>query len=171
MAYPKIVPFNWQTAKKTATSFCFSPIHDSFISSHPLIPLVLNKAEVRENGRDGKRQGFGIPGGGVNPEWLDTQSGAAKRELEDETGLVVSKISPFPLIEEHQLIISDKKTEDRIKLIRYENGKEPAIKIDSHNQIAILNPIRAGRDARKCRVGKCCVTTVRPPLNQSASMD
>ncbi len=140
--YAKIVPFNWQTARKSATSFCFAPIYDSLISTHPLVPLVLNKAETRENGTGGKRQGFGIPGGGVNPEWMDSLSGAAKREMEDETGLTVSKISTVPLIEEPQLIISDRKTEERIgQPIRYEKGKEPPVKIDAHNHTAICNPV------------------------------
>jgi len=140
--YAKIVPFNWQTVKKSATSFCFAPIQDSFISTHPLIPLVLNKAELKKDGGEGKKQGFGIPGGGVNPEWMDSLSGAAKREMEDETGLTVSKIITVPLIEEPQLIISDKRTETRIgQPIRYEKGKEPPIKIDAHNHTAISNPI------------------------------
>lgn len=141
MAYQKIVPFNWQTAKKSVTSFLFTSFHDPFISSAPLIPLVLNKAEIRENGGGGKRQGFGIPGGGVNSEWMDSTSGAAKREMEDETGLIVSKINQSPLIEEPQLIISDKKTEERIKLIRYEKGKEPSVKVDTHRQVAVCNPV------------------------------
>lgn len=141
MAYPKIVPLNWQTVKKSVTSFFFSPFYDPLISSQLLVPLVLNKAETRENGGEGKKQGFGMAGGGVNPEWMDTLSGAAKREMEDESGLVVSKINQSPLIEEPQLIISDKKTEERIKLIRYEKGKEPAVKIDAHKQTAICNPV------------------------------
>ena len=141
MAYQKIVPFNWQTAQKSVTSFLFTAFHDPFISSELLVPLVLNKAEVRDNGGGGKKQGFGIAGGGVNPEWMDSISGAAKREMEDETGLTVSKINTSPLIEEPQLIISDKKTGERIKLVRYEKGKEPALKIDLHNQAAICNPV------------------------------
>jgi len=147
MAFPRVVPLNWRDVPELPTSFCFCPIKDVQISSQLLLLMVLNKAESTGSNdgqkNTGKRQGFGMPGGGVNPECLDSIDGAAKRETESETGL--SMLGGYrysaPVLEEYQLIVSAKQTGERKKRIPYEKGKEPPISIDIKNEIAIRNPV------------------------------
>lgn len=150
MAYTKLVPLNYATVPESPTSFCFCSFPDPVISSNLLVLKVLNSADTKhmenanrdDNDREhGKPEGFGNPGGGINLEELDTIRGAAEREVLAETGLKV-KAGYAPLIEQPQLIISDKRTGKRIgKPILYEKGHEHSITIDVRNQIALKNPI------------------------------
>lgn len=149
--FSKPVRLNWANVPEAPTCFCLCPINDPEFSPETLVLLVLNKAENK--GRDGsdktdvgKRQGFGEPGGGVNVESLDSLPGAAEREIEAETGLTAS-VKGAPLTEEHQLIISNKKTGGRHWRISYEKGKEPSVEIDSRAQVALRNPVYTFRGA------------------------
>ena len=156
MAYQKMVPLNWAPIPESPTSFCFCLVYDQVFSSNPLIILVLNSADNKHlesteqsendhNREPGKPRGFGKPGGGINLEELDTIRGAAEREVLAETGLRV-KTGYIPLIEQPQLIISDKRTGKRIgKPLQYQKGLEPSTTIDIKNQIALKNPITVFR--------------------------
>ena len=135
-------PLNWKGLSISPSSFNLCLVRDSDFSSQPMVLMVDNKADIEsdDTGRPkkGKPRGIGLPGGGVNIGDLDTINGAANRELEFETGLKAT-VKLYPLIEEHWLLILDKRTGALLKKIPYDKGQQPSTMI-SPSEKAILNP-------------------------------
>ena len=164
-------PFDWSRAETSTSCFCVCPVREASFSSEPLVLFVLNISDQEildkaksspDNYRSwleqatnsgerqgvGKREGMGNPGGGVNTSMQDSVSGAAKRELEDETGGVAigPRSSSVGTVRElfaiQQFLILDKKTGERIGYpIPYELGKEPSVSLDPRTQVGLRNPI------------------------------
>lgn len=135
-------PLNWRGLPTSPSSFCICPLKDTEFSSEPMIFMVFNNADADRTAdgrpRKGKPPGFGMPGGGVNVGDMDTVHGAAERELEYETGLV-GTVKPVPLIEEHWLLVLDKRTEALLRKIRYAKGQQPSVQVRPSEK-AVLNP-------------------------------
>src|SRR3989344_6635772 len=91
-------PIDWRGLQISPTSFCIFPIRDKSFSPELMVLLVYNHADKgkkrplvlltdpneftqqSDNKKKGKPAGYGMPGGGLNPEWLESREGAAIRE-------------------------------------------------------------------------------------------
>lgn len=87
----------------------------------------------------GKPAGGGLPGGGVEQEYLENHNRAIIREVELEMGLPIVRAEH--LFTENGVIISDKRTGAKIRRISYQSGRQAAIRILRRTQVALDNPI------------------------------
>lgn len=134
-------PFDWRVPS-SPSSFCVCVIRDREFSPEPMIFLVYNHPdEARRSGsNDGKPAGYGMPGGGLNPEWLENQEQAAKREGGNESGLMIKNVRLIPVPgKKNKLLILDKKTGKLNRTVLYEDGKQESVKI-APSEKAVPNP-------------------------------
>jgi len=154
---PKTV--DWRGVPSSPTSFCIFPIRDAAFSPELNIWLVYNHADKgRKNplaqllGFDPQQQGggrkkgkpaaYGMPGGGLNPEWLETAEGAAVREGSNESGVKVIRARLIPVPgEKNKALILNKKTGERTRPeIMYADGQQVHIEL-MPNEKLLLNPM------------------------------
>lgn len=140
-------PLNWKGLPVSPSSFCICLIRDREFSPEPMIFMVYNRADaarsVGDNPKKGKPEGFGMAGGGVNVDDMDTIYGAAERELEYESGLR-GTVKSVPLIEENWLLVLNKRNEGLVRKVRYEKGQQPSVAIRTSEKV-LLNPVHIFR--------------------------
>ena len=153
---PKTV--DWRGVPSSPTSFCIFPIRDAAFSPELNIWLVYNHADKgRKNplaqllGFDPQQQGggrkkgkpaaYGMPGGGQNPEWLETKEGAAIREGGNESGIGVIRAHLIPIPgEKNKALILDKRTGDLIRWVPYTDEQQVHIELRPQEKL-LLNPM------------------------------
>ncbi|MBI2674332.1 MAG: hypothetical protein HYX22_01140 [Candidatus Yanofskybacteria bacterium] len=152
---PKSV--DWRGQPSSPTSFCIFPIKDEAFSPELKIFLVYNRADkgrnkpldellgfgARQGGiKKGKPAAYGMPGGGQNPEWLETTEGAAIREGGNESGIRVTRARLIPIPEKkNKALILDKKTDERTRPeIMYADGQQVHVEL-MPNEKLLLNPM------------------------------
>lgn len=150
--WPKSV--NWKGLPSSSTSFCIFTIRDSEFSPELLIFLVYNHADKGgkkvsllaefdsiEGKKKGKPAGYGMPGGGgLNPEWLENQEDTAVREGSHESGIRVIRTRLIPMPGKNKVLFLDKRTDELIRWVPYEDGKQASIKLRPGEKI-LLNPM------------------------------
>jgi len=152
---PKSV--DWRGLPSSPTSFCIFPIRDKEFSPELNIFLVYNHADkgrkkpldellgfdTRQRGGKikGKPAAYGMPGGGQNPEWLETKEGAAIREGGNESGIGVIRAHLIPIPgEKNKALILDKRTGDLIRWVPYTDGQQVHIELRPQEKL-LLNPM------------------------------
>ena len=149
---------DWRGQPSSPTSFCIFPIRDKEFSPELNIFLVYNHADKgRKNPlaqllgfdaqqqKGGKRKGkpaaYGMPGGGLNPEWLETTEKTAIREGGNESGIRVVRAHLIPIPgEKNKALILDKRTSDLIRWVTYTDGQQVHIELRSQEKL-LLNPM------------------------------
>src|SRR3989338_11294390 len=133
---------DWKGLPSFSTSFCIFTIRDVAFSPELMILLVYNHAESEKNKkRIGKPPGYGMPGGGLNPEWLESPEGAAMREGSNESGVKVVRARLIPIPgEKNKALILDKKTGELIRWVPYADGQQVHIELRSNEKL-LLNPM------------------------------
>ena len=145
-------PVNWRGLPTSPTSFCIFTIKDETFSPETMVFLVSNHAdkgrkqvllftglENTESRKKGKPAGYGMPGGGVNPEWLENQEGAAVREGGNESGVRVVKVRLIPIPgKKNKALILNKRTGELIRYVMYSDGRQVSIELKP-NEKMLLN--------------------------------
>ena len=149
---------DWRGQPSSPTSFCIFPIRDEVFSPELNIFLIYNRADKgkknplaqllgfdvqqQKGGRKkGKPAAYGMPGGGLNPEWLETPEGAAIREGSNESGVRVVRARLIPIPgEKNKALILDKKTGELIRWVPYADGQQVHIELRSNEKL-LLNPM------------------------------
>lgn len=133
-------PVDWKELPSSPTSFCIFTIRDPAFSSDLMILLVYNHAEKNKE-RIGKPPGYGMPGGGINLEWLESREGAAIREGGNESGVKVTRVRLIPMQgEKNKALILNKKTGEFIRSVYYSDSRQTSLSIKPEEMV-ILNPI------------------------------
>lgn len=152
---PKSV--DWREQPSSPTSFCIFPIRDVAFSPELKILLVYNNADKgrkkpldqllgfdtqqRSGRKKGKPTAYGMPGGGLNPEWLETPEGTAIREGGSESGVRVIKVRLIPIPgEKNKALILNKKTGELIRWTPYADSQQVHIEL-MPNEKLLLNPM------------------------------
>lgn len=131
---------DWKGLPSLPTSFCIFTIRDPDFSPELMILLVYNHAE-KNNKRIGKPPGYGMPGGGLNPEWLESPEVAAIREGSNESGVKVERVRFIPMPgEKNKALIFDKKTGEFICSVSYSDSQQVRLNISPEETVA-LNPL------------------------------
>ncbi len=152
-------PVDWRGQPSSPTSFCIFPIRDGaefspelmvfLVYNHadkgrknPLAQLVGFDAQQRGGRKRGKPDAYGMPGGGLNPEWLETAEGAAIREGGNESGVRVVRARLIPIPgKKNKALILNKKTDERTRPeIMYADGQQVHIEL-MPNEKLLLNPM------------------------------
>ena len=133
---------DWKGLPSFSTSFCIFTIRDVAFSPELMILLVYNHAESEKNKkRIGKPPGYGMPGGGLNPEWLESPEGAAMREGSNESGVKVERVRFIPIQgDKNKALIFNKKTGEFIRSVFYSDSKQVRLNINSEEMVT-LNPL------------------------------
>ena len=141
-ALTKYRPISWEGLPSSPTSFCIFTIRDAVFSPEVMIFLVYNHAESEKNGkRNGKPPGYGMPGGGLNPEWLESPEGAAMREGSNESGVKVERVRFIPIQgDKNKALIFNKKTGEFIRSVFYSDSKQVRLNINPEEMVT-LNPL------------------------------
>ena len=131
---------NWEGLPSSPTSFCIFTIRDSAFSPDLMILLVYNRAEKNKE-RIGKPPGYGMPGGGLNQEWLESPEGAAIREGRNESGVKVTRVRFIPMQgKKNKALIFNKKTGEFIRSIYYSDSRQTSLNI-TPEEMVVLNPL------------------------------
>lgn len=150
-------PLDQRGLPVSATSFIVPIIIDEEFSPEKMVFLVYNHADairkrdplspfpaelVDSRPKKGKPAGFGLPGGGVNPEHLENSEHAAIREGRNESGLKVTRVRliKMPEEEKNKILILNKRTEELVRWTPYKDGQQPKVEIRPGEK-AILNPL------------------------------
>ena len=147
-------PLNWRGLPSSPSSFTIPLIKDESFSPELMTFLVYNRPDntktavvlpdqlgrFNEDNKDGKPAGYGMPGGGLNPEWMENQEGAAIREGANESGLRITRVRLVPVPgDKNKLLILNRKTEKLVRWIPYSDGKQVSVKLKPSEK-AVLNP-------------------------------
>lgn len=159
---------DWGGLPSSPTSFCIFTIRDSAFSPELMVFLVYNHADKGKRGplarlvepdvtlynapnaldaaragnkKKGKPTGYGMPGGGTNPEWLESQEGAAVREGGNESGIRVIRTRLIPIPgKKNKALILNKKTGEFIRYVLYADSQQESIELKPWEKIS-LNPM------------------------------
>lgn len=152
--WQKPKPLNWSGLPVSISSFNIIPIRDKLFSLQLMLLLIYNHADrtkksipsllgndsVAEDSETGKPAGYGMPGGGVNLEYLERSEGAAVREGTNESGVRITRAREIPIPgEKNKLLIKDKRT-GKLRWVSYSDGQQKSIELKPWER-ATLNPM------------------------------
>ena len=104
-----------------------------------MILLVYNHADKGK--KKGKPAGYGMPGGGLNPEWLETVERAAIREGENESGVRIIRTHLIPVPgKKNKALVLNKKTGEFIRYVLYADSRQESIELKPWEKLH-LNPM------------------------------
>ena len=157
---------DWRGLPSSPTSFCIFPIRDEAFSPELMVFLVYNHADKgqkkrllvlptdpyfhrgqdqdqdQDSGRKkGKPAGYGMPGGGLNPEWLETHESAAIREGSNESGVKIVRANLIPMPgKKNKALILNKKTSEYVRHVLYTDSQQARMEIRPWEKV-LLNPM------------------------------
>jgi ADP-ribose pyrophosphatase YjhB (NUDIX family) len=158
-------PIDWRGLPSSPTSFCIFPIRDPAFSPELMVLLVYNHADKgkknalilltdqdelpaglnelaqRSDKKKGKPAGYGMPGGGLNPEWLESMECTAIRESGNESGVKVVRVRLIPIPgEKNKALILNKKAGEFVRCVLYTDSQQASITIRPWEKV-LLNPM------------------------------
>jgi len=146
---------DWRGLTSSPTSFCIFPIRDEEFSSELMVfmvynhtdkgrrqsPLVLLSEYQYGDKKRGKPAGYGMPGGGINPEWLENPESAAIREGGNESGIRVINVRPIPIPgKKNKALILHKRTDELIRWVFYSDSQQESIELKPWEKV-LPNPM------------------------------
>ncbi len=156
---------DWRGLPSSPTSFCIFPIRDEAFSPKLMVLLVYNHADKGKKStlslladrddlpeglnkivkssvkKKGKPAGYGMPGGGLNHEWLENMECTAIRESGNESGIRVIGVRLIPVPgKKNKALIMHKKTGELIRWVPYSDDQQVSLILSSWDKV-ILNPM------------------------------
>lgn len=152
--WQKPKPLNYSGLPVSVSSFNIIPIRDPLFSPETNVFVIYNHADrkkkstpsllgndpVSEDRKTGKPAGYGMPGGGVNSEYLEKSDGAAIREGTNESGVRIIRVREIPIQgDKNKVLIEDKRT-GKLRWIPYSDGQQKSVELKPWER-ATLNPM------------------------------